>query len=419
MQNLRFFSCRDICDGPPPYTPILQPSESVSEQVGRLIQQELILGEVRQETGIQGIKLDFLNGLRLVIPVGKWHVRISDTDSEEIYLDEEVSETKLISWEKYFMPWKIEIFKDGERVFSYFLNLTGQYVAISFMNCALGDTLAFLPYMKRFRQVYHCDLICQVREPWKEFAGYAYPEITFVDNIPPDCYAVYHLGPCIGNIYGNPVDTRLEPLQMGMAGQLGLEGLSKMSQYYPREKRKIQEPYVCIAVQASSVSKGWHYPFGWDIIVHRLKQVGYRVLCIDKYFMQEQKAYRVRCPENAENFTGDHSLIERADLLYYADFFIGVSSGLAWLANTVGCPVILISGITEVWNEFPDAYRVINRRVCHACYNDTRVRFLGELHCPYYHGTEREFECSKKITPMQVLRKIHQLMEFELPRNNH
>ena len=38
-------------------------------------------------------------------------------------------------------------------------------------------------------------------------------------------------------------------------------------------------------------------------------------------------------PYGAEDFTGRRPLQERIDLLYHADFFIGLSSGLSWVAN--------------------------------------------------------------------------------------
>ena len=38
-------------------------------------------GPVRGETGIDGVRLDFNNGVRVEIPDGPWHVTIGDYDS--------------------------------------------------------------------------------------------------------------------------------------------------------------------------------------------------------------------------------------------------------------------------------------------------------------------------------------------------
>jgi len=36
---------------------------------------------------------------------------------------------------------------------------------------------------------------------------------------------------------------------------------------------------------------------------------------------------------------------------------------------------------------------------------------LEENPCPYHHGTEREYECSKEITAKQVILTIERLLE--------
>ena len=116
-------------------------------------------------------------------------------------------------------------------------------------------------------------------------------------------------------------------------------------------------------------------------------------------------------PDNAEDFTGDFSIMERANMLYHAEFFIGLSSGLAWLADAVNCPVVMIAGFSQDWFEFYTPYRVANRLVCNGCFNDVRVSFLTV--CPYQKGTSRELECQKKIYPAQVIDAINRLIVDE------
>jgi len=46
------------------------------------------------------------------------------------------------------------------------------------------------------------------------------------------------------------------------------------------------------------------------------------------------------------------------------EFFIGLGSGLSWLAWACELPVVLISGFSEKWSETTlDTYRVINENV--------------------------------------------------------
>ena len=191
---------------------------------------------------------------------------------------------------------------------------------------------------------------------------------------------------------------------------LGLKEIPPLPKFTPTADRKIPEPYVCIAVQASTTAKGWLYPHGWDIVVDYLKSLGYRVLCIDKNKSETKNGYTIQKPKGAEDFTGDISLIDRANMLYHAEFFIGISSGLSWVANAVGCEVVLISGVTQNWYEFFTPYRVANRYVCNGCFNDARAPIFSVETCHRYSGTMRELECQKKISPRQVLNAIEKLI---------
>jgi len=68
-------------------------------------------------------------------------------------------------------------------------------------------------------------------------------------------------------------------------------------------------------------------------------------------------------------------LDDRAAMLHHADFFVGLSSGLAWLAWGAGTPVVMISGFTLPICEFRTPYRVHNTHVCHGCWDATDCGF--------------------------------------------
>ena len=64
-------------------------------------------------------------------------------------------------------------------------------------------------------------------------------------------------------------------------------------------------------------------------------------------------------------------------------------------------------------NEFKNPYRVINYNCCNGCWNDTRITFNhsdGEW-CPRHKNTERQFECSRNITPEMVNKVIDRVMK--------
>jgi hypothetical protein len=118
------------------------------------------------------------------------------------------------------------------------------------------------------------------------------------------------------------------------------------------EGRPIPDPYVFIAVQSSTWRKNLTNPEGWHAVVAFLKSHGYRVICIDQKHVYGTGIVWNHIPHGAEDQTGDRPLEERARWIKHAEFFIGLSSGLSWLAWAVGTPVVMISGFTHPTNEF-------------------------------------------------------------------
>lgn len=360
-------------------------------------------------TGIEGVKLDFNVGLRLEVPVGIWRVKISDVDSGIVYFHKYISDTRLNSLESYYINWKIEIFRDEKKVFDYELDLKDKPVLIFIPKIGLGDILSMLPYIDEFRRQHNCKLSICLPEYLRELAEHLYPEIIYGEEITYNHYATYPLYMPTNILPVWACDIRNYPLGRSVGVALGLTVVADKPKFEPTMSPLVYDPYVCIAVQASHPKKTWLYPNGWDIVIDYLKSLGYRVLCIDRHFEVSDETIKVVKPDDAENVTGDFSIMHRANMLYYAEFFIGLGSGLAWLANAVGCPVVMICGFSLDWCEFYTPYRVANRMVCNGCFNDIRVSYLNES-CPYHEGTEREFECQKKISPKQVINAIEKLI---------
>jgi autotransporter strand-loop-strand O-heptosyltransferase len=88
----------------------------------------------------------------------------------------------------------------------------------------------------------------------------------------------------------------------------------------------------------------------------------------------------------------------------HADFFVGLSSGLSWLAWASNTPVVMISGFTLPDNEFATPYRIINYHTCNGCWNDPAHKFDHKdfLWCPRHKDTPRQFECTRFITAEHV-----------------
>ena len=211
-----------------------------------------------------------------------------------------------------------------------------------------------------------------------------------------------------GKVFSHEFDMSGQKVFIGF-GSGAMGDILAMLPYVRRFAAQYRCQVVCCLPGYMEELAAWLYPLGWELVTAYLKELGYRVLCIDRDRRQEKDGYISAIPRGAEDFTGALPLLDRAELLYYADFFIGLGSGLSWLAYTVGCPVILISGMSEPWYEFPTPYRVINYLACHGCFQDLSHNFLDSP-CPRHGGTERELECSKRITPQQVIRMINRCL---------
>ncbi|MBE8953470.1 MAG: autotransporter strand-loop-strand O-heptosyltransferase [Quinella sp. 1Q7] len=361
------------------------------------------------KTDVDGLRLDFNFGLRLEVPTGNFHVTISDAVGGQIFLNEDLSDVRLISVEKYFIRWQVDVSLSGRKIFSHTFDAAGQTVTVVSRLTGMGDIISLLPHVRAFKQFHHCDVRIWLHEYMREFAAHLYPDLPQIDAVTFDGYATYYPTMCINDYPQVPFDVRNEPLERGHRKIFGLDVLPPKPTFKPTMPPIIREPYVCIGVQASTTIKGWHYPNGWEIVVDRLKRLGYRVFCIDRHAVETNDNRTIKMPANAEDFTGDFTIMERANMLYHAEFFIGLSSGLAWLAYAVNCPVVMICGFSQDWFEFYTPYRVANRLVCNGCFNDVRVNFVWDV-CPYHKGTSRELECQNKITPRQVLSAIEHLI---------
>lgn len=370
--------------------------------------------DIPTQTAPSGIRFDFNLGCRVLLPEGNWRARLTDIETGNPLFETDGQSITVTSAKRYFVPIRIEIWQDGKPFFTHEYDAAGKDVLILFPVGTIGDPIAWFPYAVKFREKHRCKLTIALAAPLIPLFESAHPEIAFVthDQVKPEqFYATYRLGLFFtdpDNIW-QPTDFRQVGLHKTAGYILGVDPAETRPKLAVAPGgRPIEEPYVCIATQSSSQSKYWNNPSGWREIVAHLKEQGYRVLCIDKQASFGHGLVWNHIPYGAEDFTGDLPLPERARLLAHAEFLIGLSSGLSWLAWSVGIPVVLISGFTHPTNEFETPSRVINYHACNSCWNDPRHQFDHKdfLWCPRHAGTPRQFECTRLITVQQVKRAI-------------
>jgi autotransporter strand-loop-strand O-heptosyltransferase len=310
--------------------------------------------------------------------------------------------------------------QQGKPVFQHDYSAQGREVLIQIPVGTLGDPLGWFPYVVKFKEKHGCRLTCAMSTPLIGLLRDAHPDITFLtyEEVKPErFYATYHLGLFFDdkNCYYQPCDFRLVGLHRTAGYILGVDPTEQPPRVAVADGgRPIPEPYVCIAVQSTTQAKYWNNPTGWREIVGFLKEAGYRVACIDQKPVHGGGLVWNHIPHGTEDQTGDRPLSERARWLKHADFFVGLSSGLSWLAWAVGTPVVMISGFTHPTNEYSTPYRVINYHACNGCWNDVRHRFDHKdfLYCPRHANTPRQFECTRAITAEQVKAAIRTIPGF-------
>lgn len=375
---------------------------------------------VPTQQGPGGIRYDFNDGCRVALPEGDWHVQLRDAATNNTLFETHINAGVVASSKKYFVPFEIEIRSDGKEVLRHRYDCTGQDVLVQFPVGTLGDLIAWVPYAIKFGERHRCRLTCAMGAPMIALFKNMYPSIRFVTPEavePGQFYATYNIGLFFDdeqNIH-QPCDFRMVGLHRTAGYILGVDP----DEMPPRielsdDTRPIPDRYVCIAAQSTTQCKYWNNPSGWRELVQFLNEHGYRVICIDQKPTHGTGMVWNHIPYGAEDQTGEHPLAERARWLKHAEFFVGLSSGLSWLAWAVGTPVVMISGFTHPTNEFHTPYRVINYHTCNSCWNDVRVRFDHKdfLWCPRHAGTPRQFECTRLITAEQVKNVIRRIPVF-------
>jgi len=282
-------------------------------------------------------------------------------------------------------------------------------VLIELCSSSLGDSLAWVPYAEEYRVQKDCDVHLFTFK--NDLYRNSYPEIKFVDDLKEVEGENFHDHLKIGWFNHTPDWVKQNEEQRAASYYLGLEH----KELKPRvdinnKERMISGKYVCISVQSTAQCKYWNNPDGWDKVVEYLNSKGYQVVCIDRHESFGGRNRDNRIPSGGINKTGDFDLQERITDLYHCEFFIGLGSGLSWLAWALNKDVVLISGFSNEETEFYTPYRVINKDVCNSCWNNHKFDASNWNWCPEHEGTEREFECSKSITFEMVKEQIDKLI---------
>jgi autotransporter strand-loop-strand O-heptosyltransferase len=365
--------------------------------------------------GVNAFSVGFVDGALLEVtgPVDEaYHVAFVDGRTGEVVHAGEIRNDHWIrTARQYFTPWRVSVRRvsDGELVFTHEYACRDRRVYVALESKALGDTLAWMPAVEAFQAKHGCRMVCSTftNGLFRE----QYPEIEFVEpgTTVHDLYAMYRLGWFYrddGTIDPdrNPTDFRTRPLGAGACDVLGLPFVERR----PRlpavaDEPPIAEPYVCIAIHATAQAKYWNHPTGWSELAAWLRGRGFRVVLLSREGVEHMGNV---APADVDVLP-EGPLEDVMRLLRHATLFVGVGSGLAWLAWAVGCRTCLVSGFSLPHSEMADCIRVFPRGdVCAGCFNRHRLDPGRWDWCPDQQGTPRMFECTRAIGSEQVIAAI-------------
>jgi hypothetical protein len=279
---------------------------------------------------------------------------------------------------------------------------------------ALGDTLACVAVVEMYQRFSPFETVNFSCAPWLiKYLQPVYPTINFLDEINADIYLDY--------LFDMPV-------QAGFAYQLFGNGCPKSEFkwdfidpkiWYPEMNRPIQNKYVSFSIHSTAQIKYWNsgnrkdnrYSIRWAELCHMLRKIDVTPVMVDKEFGFGVDPNWNEPPKHAVVKVG-LPFDEVLNIIAHSELYIGLSSGLSWVAKAMGKKTVMIAPWAEAINEFgptnDNHIRVESNSQCRHCWSDSALSFdRGDWYwCPKHQGTEKEFCCSSEISAEQVLKEI-------------
>jgi len=321
----------------------------------------------------------------------------SDSDFKVKFYDEQgkchyENNIKSNSWvrlnRQYFTKWTAKIWQDGHLIYKNTLNLANKTVFIVLDSKSLGDTIAWTGYALEFQKKHDCKVVLSTY--WNHILDY--PELELVEpGTTVNCYALYRIG-WKWDENKEPVLCNTIPLQQAATNILGLE----FKEIKPKLKNIYEilgnrPAYVAIATNSTMECKFWTRE-GWQEVINYMHGLGYDVYNVSK----EDNPF-----DNCTKITNT-DIRNTMDVIAGAKLFIGLSSGLSWLAYALNQKIVMISNFTESDHEF-ECYRITKPDVCHGCWNDPNIKLDPHwLFCP----RNKDFECQRTIPASMVIDAI-------------
>ena len=285
-------------------------------------------------------------------------------------------------------------------------------ILLNLKSNSLGDTICFMPCANHFSEIYEEKVLIRIKPYFENFFKESYPNLSYYregDNFDKEVFVDYDFN---------------KPMQQGFAEQMGFFNWKyiRPKMDLPKNDNPFNKRYITAGIHSTAQLKYWNNPLGqkyqsispyWTELFKMIKKRGLNPVVVEKDEMFGVPPNRNGMPSSCTKKIG-LSLEDTINHIYHSEFFIGLSSGLSWVAHALGKPVVMISNFSEDWHEIDlsteDYIRITNKSVCHGCWNDpnrNKSFDFGEWYwCADHKDTNRQFECHYSITPDYVYKQI-------------
>ncbi len=313
----------------------------------------------------------------------------------------------------YLCPWKIQIFHEEVNLADFEINYKDSEVGFRFASTALGDTLAWVPVLQAWIEKNEPSKV-YLHTTWNHlFDKSKYPKITWLDNadqfknVPP--LRLFHtVGISRDHIksinselnHATPTnwkETNMIDTQNYAFGVEPIQRKPELIQLPP--ERMVKDKYVTMCNESSQKIKHLLKPKVWLALIEELKRKGYEVVTVG----------------NKSNIfsgviQGNAGEIQKAMILIRdAEFHIGLSSGLSWVAWAYNKQVLMLGNFTDMGYEFnTNLLRVIDKSGTWGIFNDSAVPWIPEYG---YDPEEDNVQLARRISTEHALKGLDILIQ--------
>ena len=278
----------------------------------------------------------------------------------------------------------------------------------------MGDTIASTPYVLEYSKKHNVKVYFGINDPYIFLLKDSYTDIEFIGR---NVFVEYDEKIEIDYVFSKSV-------QGGYAEQLGFENPKYIRPVVSiaESPRPIKNKYIAFGVHSTSQLKFWNHSNGlksqgdatnWNELSSILRKRGYTPVTVEKDEFFGVPPFYNGLPSKS-NKQINKTLQEAVNIIKHSEFYIGLASGMSWVAHALGKKVVMISNFSEDWCEFDlsleDYIRITNKSVCHGCWNKVNTEYTFDKNdwywCPLHKDTERQFECHKSITVNDVMEQI-------------